>query len=303
MARYATIDIGSNTILLLVVDSSSGELHSVVDECEFGRLSQGLSAGKRLHPDSIARSLDIITRYARILDEHEVDGIACVGTQALREAENRQDFVGPAEKILGTSIEIIAGEREAELVSNAVIHSFPDLCAGEVVTVDVGGASTEFIVIRAGQVCQVKSLPIGAVRLSERHLRSDPPTADELSALSDAIDSALDELELPAHAPVIGTAGTATTVASIELELPSYQPQRIHGLELGPGQVHATLERLASLPLAEKKSLTGLEPQRADIIVGGIAIYSRVLERLGSSRFVVSDRGVRWGLAYELAGA
>lgn len=303
MARYATIDIGSNTILLLVVDSSSGELVSVVDECEFGRLSQGLSAGKQLHPESIARSLGIITRYAQILDEHDVDGIACVGTQALREAENREDFVKPAESILGASIEIIAGEREAELVATAVRHSFPDLCAGEVVTVDVGGASTEFIVIRAGQVCAVKSLPIGAVRLSERYLRSDPPTAGELSQLSFAIDSALEELELPRYAPLIGTAGTATTLASIELELPSYQPQRIHGLELSTVQVHATFERLAGLSLAEKQALAGLESQRADIIVGGVAIYSRVLERLGSSRFVVSDRGVRWGLAYELASA
>lgn len=303
MSRFATIDIGSNTILLLVVDDATGELVSVVDECEFGRLSQGLSVSNRLHPDAIKRGLAILARYRELLSEQKVDAMACVGTQALREAENRNDFIGPAEAILGTSIEIITGEREAQLVAGAVRHSFPELCRENLVTVDVGGASTEFIVIGAGKVLSVSSLPIGAVRLSEIYLKSDPPSHEEVAELQAAIDIALATLVLPSGATVVGTAGTATTIASIELELPSYQPQRIHGLELSSAQVQATSQRLLNMPLAEKSVLVGLEPQRADIIAGGVAIYSRVLRRLGSSRFIVSDRGVRWGLAYELADA
>ncbi len=301
MAKFASVDIGSNTILLLVVDDQSGELRSIVDECEFGRLSQGLASSNCLHPDAIERSLAIIGRYRSLLDQHLIDKIACVGTQALRESENRQDFIGAAERILGARIEIIAGEREAQLVATAVCKSFPALCEDELVTVDVGGASTEFIVIRHGQVVSVKSLPIGAVRLSESYLKSDPPSPEELRALDAAIDSQLATLQLPRGAILVGTAGTATTIASIELALPSYQPQRIHGLELSATQVARTLARLHALPLQEKKQLVGLEAERADIVAGGVAIYSRVLEAMASNRFVVSDRGVRWGLAYELA--
>ena len=299
--KYASIDIGSNTLLLLIADDASGELVSLVDLCEFGRLGQGMATSTRLHPDAIARSLAIVKRFRAAMDEHPDLRVGCVATQAIREADNRADFVTPAEEILGTKIEVIDGEREATLVARAVASSFPALCEQELVVVDVGGASTEFIHIRAGEVVSRTSLPIGAVRLRERFLHSDPPTPGETQALNLGIDQALAELDLPKGTPVVGSAGTATTIASMKLQLESYQPDQIHGLRLSPDEVEKTLERLLAAPLSKKTSMPGLEPGRADVIAAGVAIYSRVLKKLQASSFVVSDRGVRWGLIYELA--
>ena len=301
MSKYASIDIGSNTLLLLIADDASGELLSVVDECDFGRLGQGMASGSSLHPEAIERSLLIVKRYRELLDQHQVDKLGIVATQALREADNRELFVEPAEEILRAKIQVIDGEREASLVATAVAKSFPLLCEQELVIVDVGGGSTEFIHVRAGAVVSLKSLPIGAVRQSERYLRSNPPAAHETSDLIAAIDSALAELDLPVGVTVVGTAGTATTIASMALKLATYQPERIHGCQLSTGEVAKTLAQLLEATIEERCSFVGLEPQRAEVIPGGVAIYSRVLEHLEAPRFIVSDRGVRWGLIYELA--
>lgn len=301
MAKYASIDIGSNTLLLLITDDRSGILEPIVDQCDFGRLGQGLAHSSNLHPDAVARSLDVVRRYRSIMDQHELSGVACVGTQALREAENRAEFVGPAEDILGCTVEIIAGEREARLVAIAVICDFPERCQSDLFCVDVGGASTEFIRIRAGELISVVSLPIGAVRLSEAHLTSDPPTKAQIENLYEAIRTQLDTLELPSGAQLVGSAGTATSIASIKLGLESYQPKRIHGQELSRHDVGSIADSLMAATIAEKTRLPGLEPKRADVIAGGVAIYNAVMQVSGAESLLISDRGVRWGLAYELA--
>ncbi len=301
MTTFASIDIGSNTLLLLIADDASGELVSVVDECEFGRLSQGMAHSTSLHPDAIQRSLAITKRFRATLDKHKPVRVGCVATQAIREADNRDEFVKPAEEILGTRIEVIAGQREADLVARAVISSFPALCSEEVVVVDVGGGSTEFIHIRGSELVFLKSLPIGAVRLRERYLHSDPPTQEETRSLLSAIDEELSTLELPEGVPVVGSAGTSTSIASLKLKLDRYEPERIHGFRLSSSEVANTLATLLEASLEKKKSMRGLEPQRADVIAAGVAIYSRVLEKTRSTEFTVCDRGVRWGLLYELA--
>lgn len=300
--RVAAIDIGSNTLLLLVAEvGADGTLRPVVDECRFGRLGQGLARGRRLAPESVARSLEVLRDYRRLLDEAGARRIGVVGTQALREAEDAGDFTGEAEAILGAPVEIIAGEREAALVAAATTASFPELCAGEVVVADVGGASTEILVVAGGAVRSLVSVPIGAVKLSEQHLASDPATADEARALLAAVDEALAELALPEVAVVIGTAGTATSLATIEQKLLDYDPARVQGFRLDSASVDRLLARLLELTIAEKRRLRGLEPQRADVIAGGVAVYARLLRRIGAREIVVSDRGVRWGLAAELA--
>ncbi len=303
MSKFASIDIGSNTLLLLIVDDSSGELVAIVDECDFGRLGQGLAHSSTLHPDAVARSLKIVRRYRDIMQRHDLARVACVGTQALREATNRIDFVGPAEEILGCPIEIIDGKREAQLVARAVIESFPQQCTRDVLCVDVGGASTEFIHIAGGVTRSVISVPIGAVRLTELYLPGDPPSDVEIQRLYGHIDTVLAELDLPTGAQLVGSAGTATTIASIHLELCSYQPERIHGYEMSREVVEAVVGSLLSMPHAERKKLPGLEPKRADIIAGGVAIYSRAIQAIDATSLLISDKGVRWGLAYELDNA
>jgi len=302
VARYAAVDIGSNTLLLLVVEEEGGRLRARRDLCRFGRLGQGLDRSGRLADEAIERSLAIAREYRGVLDEEApIDGLVALATQAVREAANAREFVEPAEAILGVAIQVVTGEREAELVFRSVVEAFPELAAGEVVVVDVGGASTEFIVGRGGVVQSMTSVPIGAVRLSERHLKSDPPSADEGRALIADIDRELARLSLPHGAALIGTAGTATTLASVAQNLRVYQADKVQGHRIVRAEVERQLARYLELTVAEKRHMPGLEPQRADVIAGGAAIYARVASAMGAAEIITSDRGIRWGAVHELA--
>jgi exopolyphosphatase / guanosine-5'-triphosphate,3'-diphosphate pyrophosphatase len=295
----AVIDIGTNTLLLLVVDGAGKR---VVDLCRFGRLGKGLDASGRLAEEAIAKSLDICKEYRRVMDEHGVTAPAVIGTQALREAANAAAFVGPAEQILGAKIEVIAGAREAELAALSVARTFPDLAEARYVVVDVGGGSTEFIAVDAGRVTSAVSVKIGAVRLAERHLKHDPATADELRALDADIDAALAPLSLPRGVRLVGTAGTATTMAAVKLGLRRYDPDAVTGLRLSPSSVADLHARLCRATTAERRAIAGIEPERADVIAAGVAIYARALARTNATVMIACDRGIRWGLAFEKLG-
>ena len=296
----AVIDIGTNTLLLLIVDEN---LRRVVDLCRFGRLGKGLDASGRLATEAVTRSLEICREYRQVMDQHGVSAPRVIGTQALREAANSAEFVSPAEQILGAPIEVIGGAREAELAFTSVATAFPELAGTRFVVVDVGGGSTEFIVTDGTKVVSAVSVPIGAVRMTERHLRSDPPTAAELAALDAEIDGKLAALDLPRGITVIGTAGTATTMAAVALGLSPYDPDRVTGFEMTPAAVSELCARIARATVAERKAMAGMEAQRADVIAGGIAIYARIVATTGSPKLVTCARGIRWGLAYEVAGA
>lgn len=303
--RVAGFDIGSNTLLVLAAEvAGDGSLTAIADECRFGRLGQGLDASGALAPEAIERSLAILGEYRQRLEGLGIDRVGAVGTQALREASNAAAFLEPAAALIGAPIEVISGEREAELVFRATAAAFPKLAAGVLVIADVGGGSTEITVGRDGVLERAISIPIGAVRLTERHLAGDPPTAGETRALIAAIDEALaavDELDVPKGISLVGTAGTATTFASVELRLARYDGSRVQGVRLSPAQLDRHLARFLELTVAEKRKLVGLEPERADVIAGGAAIYTRLVHRLEASELIVSERGVRWGLAAELA--
>ncbi len=294
----AVIDIGTNTLLLLIVDPA---VKPIVDLCRFGRLGKGLDASGRLDPASIAASLEICREYRRVMDDTGTGTPLIVGTQALREASNSADFVGPAQEILGATIEVISGEREANLAFMSVARTFPELAASPFVVVDVGGGSTEIIVSDGAKVVSAVSLPIGAVRLTERHLEHDPPTAGEARALFAAVDQQLAQLELPTGVPVVATAGTATTLAAMALRLEKYDPVAVTGLRLEAMAIDAQLARLLTANIAARRAIKGMEAERADVIAGGVAILARVMRRIDAPLMITCDRGVRWGLAYEHA--
>ena len=302
--RVAVIDIGTNTLLLLVGEGQpNGRLRVLHDACRFGRLGQGLDRSGVLAEEAIARSLEILREYRAVIDDLQVDAVAAVGTQALREARNSDSFTVPATEILRIPIEVIAGHREAELVYRAVATEFPALARAPLVVADVGGGSTEIIVTGNGGVASFNSVPIGSVRLAERHFRGDPPAPGEVQALFADIDRALSGLDLPAGVRVVGTAGTATSIAAIEQAMPAYERDRVNGFTMPIEAVAQQLSRLLSLTLDERRALPGLEPQRADVIAAGVAIFARLLQRVRARDFMVSDCGVRWGMAYELARA
>jgi exopolyphosphatase/guanosine-5'-triphosphate,3'-diphosphate pyrophosphatase len=295
--RIAVIDIGTNTLLLLVVEKRDGKLEPVVDLCRFGRLGKGLDATGSLAPDAIAKSLEICREYRKVMDELGVDAPRVIATQAMREANNAVDFVPKAEAILRAKIEVIAGSREAELAKTAVARTFPDLAETPYVVVDVGGGSTEFITPSSAV-----SIPIGAVRLTERHLKTDPPTAAEIAALDADIANHLATLELPAGVPLVATAGTATTIAAIKLGLIHYDAEAVTGLRIAPDALDALLARLYAATVAERRAIPGMESERADVIAAGVAIYARVVARMHAPVMITCDRGIRWGVAYETVG-
>lgn len=292
----AVVDIGTNTLLLLIVDDTGVPL---VDLCRFGRLGQGLDATGKLHPDAIKRSLDICREYRAVMDEHGVTTPIIAATQAMREAKNANEFVPEAEAIFRAKLDIIAGTREAELAFASVAHTFPELQGSAYVVVDVGGGSTELIVTDGKTIVSAVSVPIGAVRMTERHIKSDPPARAELDALGADITSHLAALALPHGVPLVATAGTATTIASIDLALATYDPNRVTGHRMERAQVDALTERLLRSTAAERKDIVGLQPQRADVIAAGAAIYRAALARIDSPVMIACDRGIRWGIAYE----
>jgi len=292
---HAIIDIGTNTLLLLIVDS---QLRPLADVCRFGRLGQGLDASGRLSDEAIARSIDVLRDYRAQIDEHRA-AVTVVATQAVREAANAAAFIRPAEDILGAKIEVISGPREAELAFLAVSRTFPELSGAPYVVVDVGGGSTEFVVTDGEAVRSTASLKIGAVRLTERYLAHDPPRPDEVRAMMTSIDDALAGLDLPRAVPVVGTAGTATTIAAIAKGLNRHDPERVTGVRVSPMAVDAQLARMLTQSVAERRATRGIEPQRADVIAGGVAIYARVLHKIDAPVLITCDRGVRWGIAFE----
>jgi len=290
------IDIGTNTLLLLIVDEA---MQPLVELCRFGRLGKGLDASGRLAPDAIAASLEICREYRRVLDQHAVVRPIVIATQAAREARNAADFVQPAEQILNAKIEVIGGRREAELAATAVARTLPELAGSRYVVVDVGGGSTELITVDAGAVVSQVSIPIGAVRMTERHLKHDPPHAAEIAALTADIDRHLAALALPHGVRVIGTAGTATTLAALKLGLARYDPAAVTGLEISRDAVAAMVGRLIAATVAERKTFVGVEPQRADVIAAGAAILARIIQQIDAPVLITCDRGIRWGIAYE----
>jgi exopolyphosphatase/guanosine-5'-triphosphate,3'-diphosphate pyrophosphatase len=301
--RTAVIDIGTNTMLLLVVEPGPAGPKAVLDRCRFARLGQGLDRSGHLAGEAIERALAISREFQNEIERLGVTRIAVIATQALREAKNAAEMIAPAESILGARIEIIGGTREAELAHRAVAATFPELAGTPYVVVDVGGGSTEFVSSDGERVTSAVSVPIGAVRLTERHLRGDPATAAEVVALHEDIAHHLEPLALPHGAPIIGTAGTATTMASVELGLAAYDPDKVTGLSLTLPQIQELLSRLLAMPVAARRELPGMVVERADVLPAGVAIFAEAAKKITAPRLTVCDRGIRWGLAFEISDA
>jgi exopolyphosphatase/guanosine-5'-triphosphate,3'-diphosphate pyrophosphatase len=324
----ATIDVGTNTTLLLIArrrfvadGGAAADAHEpaeepvlvevsvevLADEAEITRLGRGIGDDRRLRPDAIERTLAALRRYAALAKQHH-GRIAAVGTEALRRASNAEAFLRPAAEILGVPIEVIDGEREAELTFAAVAASFPaDVAARPTVVVDIGGGSTEIVIARQGHVESRISLPIGSVRLTEQWVRSDPPAPDQLDAVARAIDAALDAMPALAQSAgatepslLVGVAGTVTSLAAMALGLATYDPARVHGSSLSAGDLAVQIERLRTATQAEREQMIGLDPRRADVILAGALILSAIVKRLGNVPVRVSDRGIRWGLFFQL---
>jgi len=292
VARIATIDIGTNSVLLLVAEPAPGAAgpRVLADLAEITRLGEGLGASGALAPAAVERTLAAVRAQVAAARAAGAERVVAVGTQALREARNAEAFLVPAEAALGSPVEIVSGEREAELARRAVMESFPQL--GEATLMDIGGGSTEFVVVRGGRVAFVASTRLGSVRLTERF--GDDRAGIE-AAVADAVRA------VPFAGELVGIAGTVTTLAAVARGVEPYDAERVHGVRLGMDEVTEVIGRLAALPLEERRRVPGLQPKRADVIVAGMLIALGAMRAAGAPTLLVSDRGVRWGRWYELA--
>jgi exopolyphosphatase/guanosine-5'-triphosphate,3'-diphosphate pyrophosphatase len=296
--RLATIDIGTNTTLLLVAEARGGEVRVLDERAEITRLGRGIGADGGLGRPGIDRTLTVLTDYAALARVHGA-GIHAIGTEGLRRAPNARDFLEPAARILGAPVEVIDGDREAALSFLAAQRSFPDEARGTVVVIDIGGGSTEIIVARAGRVEFRRSLPLGSVRLTEKHVRNDPATPAELAAAVGEITRHLANVPFPPGPTLIGTAGTVTTLAAMALALTSYDPARVHGHRLTLPALERQIDRLRASTQVEREAMAGLEPKRADVILAGACILQQIALSARATEILVSDRGIRWGLLFE----
>ncbi|HXJ20107.1 MAG TPA: Ppx/GppA family phosphatase [Polyangia bacterium] len=297
----ATIDVGTNTTLLLIARvREDGRLEAVDQRAEITRLGRGIGAGGALGAEGIGATLAALRGYADLARAHGAR-IAAVGTEALRRAPNGPDFLLPAAETLGVPIEVIDGEREAELTFRAVIESFPDARQGHLIVVDIGGGSTEIVLADGGRHTLARSLPLGSVRLTEQNVHNDPIAPGELQAVRAAVASGLAGIDFPPGAALVGVAGTVTSLAAMAESMATYDPERVHGYRLSRAQLAAQIARLAVSRQPDRERMIGLDPRRADVILAGAVILEGIAAAAGATEVRVSDRGIRWGLARELA--
>jgi exopolyphosphatase/guanosine-5'-triphosphate,3'-diphosphate pyrophosphatase len=318
--RVAAIDCGTNSIRLLIADVSPAraELADVTRRMEIVRLGQGVDATGRLAPEALARTLGVLEQYARAIHEAGAVATRMVATSATRDASNAADFTRGVVAILGVEPEVISGAQEARLsftgATAELAGTGPGQAAGlapPYLVVDIGGGSTEFVV-GGGEAGELRAIStdIGCVRLTERHLRDDPPTAPQIAAATADIDAAIDAAAAavlggagPSAAPrtLVGLAGSVTTVAAIALGLPAYDSERIHHARITAGQVHEVARRLLGQTRAERAAIGPMHPGRVDVIGAGALILDRIVTRLGFAAVVASEHDILDGIAWSLA--
>jgi exopolyphosphatase/guanosine-5'-triphosphate,3'-diphosphate pyrophosphatase len=302
--RVAAIDVGTNTVLLLIAEGDAETPRAVLERATITRLGQGVDRTGVLAKDAVDRTIACLESYGATLRQQGVSIIDVVCTSAARDARNGAEFIELAGRAVGAKPRIIAGDEEARLTFDGALSG---LHVDQDVTVfDIGGGSTELIRGAAQgpstkeRVRSAVSLDIGSVRLTERHVRTDPPLPTELDAIRVDVRTALAAQARIPTTTLVGVAGTITTLSAIEQGLDQYDSSRVHGSRLSRSAVSALRERLAAVALDERRAISGLEPARADVIVAGAIIAEEILLWAGADELLVSDRGVRWGLARAL---
>jgi exopolyphosphatase/guanosine-5'-triphosphate,3'-diphosphate pyrophosphatase len=307
--RVAAIDQGTNSIRLLVVEPASqrgGDPTELARDMVITRLGQGVDRTGRIDPEALRRTIEVLARFSRRARALHADRIWVAATSAVRDAENREEFATAVLDLTGGELEVISGEREAGLSFMGGTHGLDTVTLPPpYLVLDIGGGSTEFVLGREpGRAEHLMSTQMGSVRLTERFVRHDPPTPEELAQLASAIEEVLDDAE--AHVPIrdartlVAVAGTATTLQAIELGLDRYDPEASHRTWLPLEAVERVLGDLVRMTTPERAALPVMAPGRGDVIVAGAVILVTVMRRFGFERALVSETDILDGLAYEL---
>ena len=303
MTRVAAVDLGTNSTRLLVADVDHGRLADIERESRITRLGEGVDERGRLLPVPITRVRNVLTDYRRTLESLGAERTLLVATSAVRDAENGEAFLGEIEWSYGFTTQLLSGHDEALMMFRGVTAE-RTLNAGTVI-IDIGGGSTEFVAGSVDGVGWHDSLDIGSVRLTERFLHGDPPTPDELAECATAVHALLSE-RVPdeirsATRSAVGVAGTITSIAALALGLHDYDREQVHGFVLTAEALDEQLQRLAAVPLEERRKLRPLDPERAPVIVAGAVIAREALAFFGLEAMEISERDILDGAALAAA--
>jgi exopolyphosphatase/guanosine-5'-triphosphate,3'-diphosphate pyrophosphatase len=302
LSRVAAIDCGTNSIRLLIADISGGKFKEVLRDMEIVRLGQGVDENKSFHPDAINRTLAAVEKFKNQLAGKGVEKIRFCATSATRDAANRDLFIDGVRQILGVEVEVIPGEEEARLSFNGATKELLQSDAPFLV-VDIGGGSTEFVYGNK-EVEFAKSVDIGCVRMSERHLKSQPVEMSQVAQAIIDIDKAIAQaaaiVPISTAKTLVAVAGTATTIAAAALELETYDRYAIHLSRIPAEKVHKVSAAFQAMTKSEISNLGFMHPGRVDVITAGSLVLSRVMAATGATEFVASESDILDGMAWSL---
>ena len=308
VTRVAAVDCGTNSLRLLVADLDLDQRQVVqVDRrTTIVRLGQDVDRTGVFAPEALQRTFAALDTYADVITDLNVQATRFVATSAARDVDNRGDFLDGVRARLGVEAEIISGDEEARLSYDGATRELTrhDDVTGPVLVVDIGGGSTEFV-MRIGEDSPIlgRSIDVGSVRLTERHLASDPATKHQVRAVVEDVEREMAKLDLPLEgvATVVGVAGTVTTMAAMVLDLEVYDRDRVNGARLASQDVLRAVDRIVAMTVEERRALPFMHPDRADVIGGGALLLGCVLRRLGLSELRVSSHDILDGIAWSLA--
>lgn len=307
--RVAAIDCGTNSIRLLVadLDPETGTLEDLDRRMRIVRLGQGVDKTGRLAPEALERTFAACRDYRDAIEALGAKRLRFVATSASRDAENRDDFRSGVHEILGVDPEVVSGDEEAALSFTGATRELLGTAGLErpFLVLDIGGGSTEFV-LGADHVEAARSVDVGCVRMTERHLRSDPPTLGEISAAKSDIEAAIDlaaaTVPLDRAKTLVGLAGSVTTVAGIALDLPEYDSERIHHSRIGIDRVREVTGRLLASTHDQRAAIPVMHPGRVDVIGAGALVLLTIMERVGADEVVVSEHDILDGIAWSVLG-
>ncbi|HEX5741475.1 MAG TPA: Ppx/GppA phosphatase family protein [Pilimelia sp.] len=301
MTRVAAVDCGTNSIRLLIADLHAGGATTLVREMEIVRLGAGVDRTGRLAPEALARTRAALSRYATLIREHGCARVRMCATSATRDADNADAFRALVVAELGVPPEVISGAEEAALSFAGAVRGLSG--GAPYLVVDIGGGSTEFV-SGSDAVDSALSVDVGCVRMTERHLHDDPPTAAQVAAavadITAGVDRALAVVPGRDAATFVGLAGSVTTVAALALGLPAYDPARIHHAVVSYDDVASVTADLLARSVARRRELPVMHPGRADVIAAGALVLRTAMERSGHTSVTVSEHDILDGIAYSL---
>jgi exopolyphosphatase/guanosine-5'-triphosphate,3'-diphosphate pyrophosphatase len=300
--RKAIIDVGTNSIkFCLAEETGNGSYNVLKDANDIARLGEGLKETGLIGPEPLERNAQSVANFAAEAKAAGADEVVAVGTMALRTAKNAAAFIARVKELCGVELKVLSGEEEAQNSYVAVMSGISGAADADLVTMDTGGGSTEFVFGTAGKIVRKFSLNVGAVRFTEKYLSQMPVAPEKLAEAQAEIKKELSEGGVSGPVKfLVGMGGTVTSMASVKHKMAKYDPDVIQGSKLTLDDINAQIADYAAKTLDQRREIIGLQPKRADVILAGACIVRAVMELTGVSELTVSDRGLRHGLMYEL---